>query len=504
MGVYIQKMDKVAKLANFAAKLKVPEGRLRGKRFKIADWQQDFLRESEDSFESFLLVSRKNGKTGLANLLILGYLVGPLNETGYRIGVVSLSARHANELYIGIEAIVKDTPLETRLTFRKQPYPGVIFGENGARCDLLAADKSSGMAFGFDLVILDEIGLYSDNDREMVNAMVSSTSARDGRTIALSVRGHSAYVTEAENRPGVVFHCYQDDGKAPLDDEDNWYKSNPGLSTGIKSLEHMRKASRRALGSPADQSAFAAYELNRRIVPGKEYLIDDQLFKEQCVVPEWELPAREGTCYAGADFGTSLSMTCMSAYWPSSNRLEVWGAYSEMPDLRTRGEKDNAGNAYMMMQEAGELRLFGDLVTDIPAFLEWSAERLAGEHVIFSCDGHKRGELLQFLHRAGVDWQVDFPAHSKGEKGSGAGGARDTRSAQRLMMTGKVKITRNWMLERALGFAIMRVDAAGNPALDKKMQLHRIDAASALILSLGLAEKHAYEEPAVWFDPIVI
>ena len=55
--------------------------------------------------------------------------------------------------------------------------------------DILSAEKSAGHGSGFDDAVIDEIGLFQERDRELVNGMRSSTSAKDGRFIALSIQG---------------------------------------------------------------------------------------------------------------------------------------------------------------------------------------------------------------------------------------------------------------------------------------------------------------------------
>ena len=67
------------------------------------------------------------------------------------------------------------------LTFRRSPSPGRIESEWGA-VDILAADANAGASAGFDLAVVDELGLLKERDRDLIASMRSSVSARDGRT----------------------------------------------------------------------------------------------------------------------------------------------------------------------------------------------------------------------------------------------------------------------------------------------------------------------------------
>ena len=71
---------------------------------------------------------------------------------------------------------------------------------------------------------------------------------------------------ERRNQPGVIFHEY---ATAPSDDPMDpatWHAANPGLKTGIKSINYMEHAARRAASSSTDLSDFRIYDLN---APGR-------------------------------------------------------------------------------------------------------------------------------------------------------------------------------------------------------------------------------------------
>lgn len=102
--------------------------------------------------------------------------------------------------------------------------------------DFLSADKSTGHAVGADVAVIDELGLITESQRELVDAAFSSLSARDGRLIALSIRGDGPHLQEMLDRANlehvyIQHHCLDKDDD-PYD-EANWHKANPGLAEGI-------------------------------------------------------------------------------------------------------------------------------------------------------------------------------------------------------------------------------------------------------------------------------
>ena len=59
--------------------------------------------------------------------------------------------------------------------------------------DILSADKSAGHASGFDDALIDELGLLGERDRALVNGLRTSTSAKDGRFLAISIMGDAPF-----------------------------------------------------------------------------------------------------------------------------------------------------------------------------------------------------------------------------------------------------------------------------------------------------------------------
>lgn len=108
-------------------KLIVPDGPLAGQRFQVAPLQERFLRGalSPQIREAGLSIARKNGKSALCALLILGYLDGPLNTPNWRAGVTSLTVTLSVELRRQLEQIAIAYELTDELggslVFRKVP-----------------------------------------------------------------------------------------------------------------------------------------------------------------------------------------------------------------------------------------------------------------------------------------------------------------------------------------------------------------------------------------------
>ena len=72
----------------------------------------DFLRDALTVPESLLSIARKNAKSALIAVYLIGRLVGPLRYRGYRGGVCSINREKAGELWMQMEAIVEASDLK--------------------------------------------------------------------------------------------------------------------------------------------------------------------------------------------------------------------------------------------------------------------------------------------------------------------------------------------------------------------------------------------------------
>ena len=330
--------DPAAALAAWAREsLVVPLGHpLTGQPMQLAPFGKAFIADALRHRESLLCTGRKNAKSATIAILILGLLAGPLNVPGLRIGSVSITREKAGELLTQCRQIAEASALPG-LDFLRTPSPGMIRTANESTADFLSADKSSGHASGFDYSIIDELGLMTERDRDLIAGMRSATSARDGRLIALSIRGASPMLEEMIDRrdlPTTSVHLYAPDGAeggdVDITDPAVWAAGNPGIAAGIKSAGYMADEAARVMATPSDLATFRAYDLNLPGTPSRE-MIFSPADLQGCYVGE--LPERVGACYVGLDFGGATAGTAAFAIWPSTGRCEAWLAFGDVPSL---------------------------------------------------------------------------------------------------------------------------------------------------------------------------
>ena len=442
--------------------------------------------------EALLSTARKNSKTGGIAMFVLGLLVGPLRRPGQRLGCVSVNREKAGELLGQCRAIAEASRLEG-LDFLRTPAPGLIRGPGGSVAEFLSADKSAGHASGFDWSIVDELGLMGERDRDLIAGMRSATSARNGKLIALSIRGESPMLEEMLDRrelPTCAVHLYAPDvvqgAAVDMHDRKIWAAGNPGLAVGIKAVDYMVAESARVAVTPSDLNSFLAFDINLPQAPTREMIFAPSDLTD-CFTEE--LPERAGNCYLGLDFGGATSGTAACGIWPATGRVELWFAFGDVPDVLARGRTDGA--RYDLMHQRGELTLYPGRVTPVAGFMGDVAESLAGVNVKrMAADGYKDAEVKDFLDRAGLRWRAEFR-----RVGAGKDGGRDVRALQRLVLNRRLKLRDSLAMVTAVSKSSIRRDGNGNPGLDKAEGKGRIDLLSAAVIAAGLAEPE-FDKPA--------
>ena len=454
--------DPVGELATWAADtLIVPPGHPRsGEPMTLPPFAVAWLRASWDAHESALSTARKNAKSAIAAVVCLGYLCGPLRRPGWRGAVASLDKGKAGELRRQVAEIAKASGLDVKV--RRSPYPGVIESSTGS-LDTLSADRTAGHASGYDLVIVDETGLFPLRARDLLAGLRSSVSARNGQIRHISIRGNSPLFREILENPSTATAVYAAPAECNIDDEAAWRAANPGLGT-IKALDYMRAEVERVAGVPSDEPSFRAYDLNLALSPTREMVCTPSDL-EACFV---DVAEYRGPCYVGLDIGEASSGTAAVAFWPQTGALRTWLAFGNVPDLVARGRRDSAD--YGAMQRRGELRTYPGRTVPVDVFVLQVEADLDGAEVRSAvADGYRCGELLDVC-----PWPLEVVRSGTGPSGSAA-----VRAFQRAVLTKTLATVENLSLTNAIVESTLRRDGNGNPAIDKARSAGRIDVLSA-------------------------
>ena len=501
-------------LAWLSRYLVVPSGLLAGERFELQDWQREFLLKSyrPGCGESTLSTARKNGKSTLLGALICYFLSRHGLRTGWRGIAVSVGGPQAQQLFQDTHELmtasslysILDEDTETPLLRSMRTSPGrFVVDSRSAEFRMMTSNRdASGVGASADLVLLDEIGAYPEGSRSLVRNMETSTSARGGRTIAISVEGvANGFMADRYRRwksDPARFHYrrYAAPEECTLDDEAAWRAANPGLGS-IKSLDYMRAESFKALMTPGDQPSFRNLELNQRVSELNDLL---------CTPDDWmriettALPARDGPLIVGIDLGGARAFSAAVAVWPVTGRVEGLQAIGGLPSLIDRGRSDGVDNRYLRMRDEGILHVIEDSeLVEHTEFIGLIEDRF-GIPDICLADEYRRAEFVAALRATGAI--ATWPNVQLRRMGAGPSGGEDLRALQRAIVRRDISVfgpSVAWTSAIA-ETAVRYHPTTRAPSIKPRRSTARIDLIAAATLALGAMSRWKDEQAAIMAD----
>ena len=395
----------------------IPTGPRAGEPFELDTFQIDFVREflardGDSPLWRTLIFStpRKLGKSTLLGALLLGRMCpdSPIHVPHFAGAVAAPSEKHAMYIAAAMKALMETAGREDELKRRADPKPGVLFVANTSLI-LSTGTRAQGHGADLDLAVIDEGGLITRNQSELITGFFDALAAKDGQLVLTGTRGDSPeynrLIDEPDERTHVTLHAAdkEDDPSDPA----VWLKANPGLGT-IKSKRFMADAHLKAEAS-GSMTEFQAWHLNVPLAPGRELLIDyDTLAKAYVDDPQ---PEPGEPVHIGIDLGGSASATAATIAYERTGIVKVVAAFpGASMTLLERGKRDLVGDLSQRCAEAGELIETSGSVTDLVEFIPEVIARI-GNHPVasVSCDRYRqaefetaRFELVKIADRQGI------------------------------------------------------------------------------------------------------
>ena len=487
-------------LIEFIETLPVVQGSRIGNCMKIMPWQRKLLKDvtSKKYHTIALSLGRGNGKSCLmAGVGLWQLMHGPANSD---IVLVASSfaqtrdvmgrflARWASDINEGIADKKQRLKVWNSVNVFEVRCP-----KTGSRIITKGCDPKRMHGLAPSLVLADEPAQWPEHiSRPMYEAISTSLGKiPNAKLCAFSTRPEPgswfSKLLEGE-QDEVAVHLYSADGIEDQFSMQALKAANPSMTQFPTLKKQLITEARQAEQDGGALPSYRAYRLNMPLETGRETIV--QL--ADWLALDHRSARRVGPCYVGLDLGGSDSMTCASAFWPNTGRMEVYSGIGNNPALSIRARRD--GLPYQEWKLDRSLWVFAGRVTPVDHFLRRLMIALEGVDVAYiGSDGYRKDEFLDALDGAGCKWPI--PEIKRGKHKSRAGGAYDVRAFQRLVLKKDLHVSRGvGILQQSVGRSTIRWDAAGNPALDHKKRRDRIDALSATIIAVGAARAdHAGE-----------
>ena len=482
-------------LVAWMGKLTLSGGDLDGQPFTVWPWERRFIMGTfGQSGNGALSVARGNGKSGFVAALAAAVVCpgGPLHGTRREVICVASSFLQSRIIFEDVLAYARGLghDLADRELWRRHDSQNVAtleYVRTGARVRCIGSDPKRAHGLRPFLVLADEPAQWEQGKAE---AMVSALRTGLGKTphsrlIALGTLPADGQHWFSQMLRDAPYHqLHQSPRDAPLYRASTWAKANPSLRY-LPSLKAQIKAEAEAARRDGVMlQSFKSLRLNMGladVVAG--VLLEADVWES--IEGEAE---REGDYVLGLDLGGSTAQSAACAFYPASGRLEGFAVFPEHPNLATRATNDGAGNLYAECHRRGELRLAGDVVSDIGALLTEALDRW-GTPAAIASDRFKKAELIQDLNA------LDFPTAALVLRGMGwKDGAEDVRGFQLAALGGHVTPVKSLLMRSSMSEARLLGDVAGNWKLAKgseggRRSRAKDDVVAAAILAVAVGRR---------------
>ena len=258
------------------------KGKWSGKPVKLELWQKAFIEaaygfvDEDTGLRKYrkvaLFVARKNGKSTL-DAGIGNYMLTKDGEGGAEVYSLATKKDQAKIVWEEAKKMIRKSPALKRRC--RCLVTGIYYDATESVFKALSSDSNSLDGPNGSCVIADEVHAW--RDQNLLDVMEDSQSAREQpmliETSTMGTVRESVFDKEYEYFEGIINGSIIDETVLPIiyeldkaeewQDENSWYKANPGLGT-IKNLNTLRNKVQKAINSPESLVNLLCKDFNIR------------------------------------------------------------------------------------------------------------------------------------------------------------------------------------------------------------------------------------------------
>ena len=474
------------------------KGEKAGEKLKLERWQRKIIKRvfgwmtGEDLRvirEVYIEVPRKNGKSFLAAGFAL-YLFYADGEAGAEVVSAAADTEQAALVYDVAKQMVVTNP---KLQSRTKAYRRAMsVYETASKYQVISSDAYTKHGKNLSGIIVDE--LHAQPDRELVDVLLTSTSARkqpltvylttagyDRNSICWEKHYYAVRLIEGSITDYRFYPCiFAADEKDDWTDPKTWYKANPNLGVS-KRLEYMIAECEKAKNNPAYENTFKRLDLNIwteqdiRWMPMKKW--------EECGEVELNFDSFAGEdAFLGLDLSSREDLTSLATVFarPQPNGLPEFYAFMHyfLPE-----EKVAEKELYKGFKAENLLHTTPGAVTDY-AYIEKLIDDL-NERV------HVKEIAFDRWNASQTSINLDQKGYVMVPFGQGFGSmSAPTKELLGLVLTKRLHHGGNKVLRWNAANVTVEQNAAGDIKPSKRKSMDKIDGMVALIMAIDRAMRH--------------
>jgi phage terminase large subunit-like protein len=468
----------------------VPEGPMVGESLRLEDFQIAFILavfdNPVDTRFAYFSVAKRNGKTFLIAVILLAYLVGPLQSTNVRMCSGAMARDQAGLAYDMMEKMLVMSP-DLEDAYHPVPSSKKLVGlKTGSEYQAISSEARTGHGRAYRVILLDEAGQITGPSNAFTDMLVTSQGTYDDAimfVVSTQAPSDADYLSmmldeaEMSNSPDTVSHVYCADEDCDMMDETQWIKSNPGLGI-FRSQRDLAANLKKAVALPALEAGQRNLSLNQR-VSLETLFVSPRIWKLSNGAPDLDFIRGADRVCMGLDL-SQINDLC-AAVVSATDENDITHSYPFVfcptQGVAEREARDRAPYAAWIKQ--GDLIPIGGATMDYEQIVVFMRDTLhdMGIKVTDIYFDRWRIELFQRVCEDEGAWQdANWVKFGQGFRDQ----SPSLENLMSILLDEKLRHGGHPLLNMAASNAIAVKDPSGNIKIDKSKSTQRIDPLIAL------------------------
>lgn len=263
---YYYDVEEAKKVFKFVSKLTNDRGASRN--FDLLEFQFEIITEilcvkrrsdgKRKHREAHINIPRKNGKSFLAAIIVVYLFFCQRHIFGALFILTANTTKQAGELYGTVEHFIKANKTLRRYCKITSSTKTIIRKDNGNKLMVLSSDADNADSFNDYVAVLDEIHQAKNDemygklrtgqgawDEPLIMTITTASSGEDPANPEMQLYTMAKKIEAGEvNDPSFYYRIYEADKDCNVEDETQWYKSNPALGV-FRKLEDLANYAKR-------------------------------------------------------------------------------------------------------------------------------------------------------------------------------------------------------------------------------------------------------------------
>lgn len=259
---YYYDVEEATKVFKFVSKLTNDRGASR--QFELLEFQFEIITEilcvkrrsdgKRKHREAHINIPRKNGKSFLAAIIVVYLFFCQRHIFGALFILTANTTKQAGELYATVEHFIKTNKTLRRYCKITSSTKTIVRKDNGNKLMVLSSDADNADSFNDYVAVLDEIHQAKNDemygklrtgqgawDEPLIMTITTASSGEDPANPEMQLYTMAKKIEAGEvNDPSFYYRIYEADKDCNIEDEAQWYKSNPALGVFRKRANRSR------------------------------------------------------------------------------------------------------------------------------------------------------------------------------------------------------------------------------------------------------------------------